>query len=181
MASIKLNWSWIYWNYGCDWSNDILPQILESGISEQDLSRSVYVLRLNRTFAIEYPKGVSSVLYIGEGNFKSRLDSHSKKWLGELWELIENYGLTIGITTPRVRNNVSAYKDVEAALLSDFAFLYGTAPLNNKQYEYAKIEHNFDIKDLRTALKIGKGIKHKWSIKPMKSNKFYGHYHKTHL
>ncbi|NMH63822.1 hypothetical protein [Shewanella salipaludis] len=181
MASINLNWKWLYWSYGFTWANDLLPQILENGLKENQLDRSVYVIRLNGPFAIQYPYRATSLLYIGEGNFKQRINSHTKGWLNDLWEIIENHGLTIGVATPRVRNNLSAYKDVEAALIHEFSNLYGTAPINNKQYEYSRLDHNFEVKELREALTIGRGIKHKWAISPMKANKFYHHYHRTHV
>lgn len=181
MAYINLNWKWLHWEYGYTWTKDLLPQILKSGLREHQLDRSVYVIRLNGPFVIQYPLGATSLLYIGEGNFKHRINSHTKGWLTELWEIIENHGLTIGLATPRVRNNLFAYKDVEAVLIHEFSNLYGTAPLNNKQYEYSKLEHKLNMKEIREALTIGRGIRHKWAIVPMKANSFYHHYHRTHI
>lgn len=180
MANLTLDWKWFGWGFGCNWAEHMLPQITNAGLTEDDLKRSVYILRLNGPFAIEYPKGNTSVLYIGEGNFKSRLNTHVKEWLCDLEEIVQHFGLTIGVTTPRVRGNAVVYKDVEAILLQSFGELYGTAPLNNKQFEFSKITHTYNQKDIDSVLKIGRGIKHKWSIKPMKANKFYDVYHRTH-
>jgi hypothetical protein len=181
MAYIKLNWKSFEWKSDHKWKNDILPKLESIDIKENELDRSIYVLRLQKLFLIEYPKGLSPVIYIGEGNFKSRIESHSKIWLQNLDEIIQDFGLKIYISTPRVKNNTTAYKDVEAILIEEFSNIYGTAPLNNKQYENNKINHNFDITDIKEPLKIGKGFRYKWSIKPLKTNLFYDSYNKTHL
>lgn len=180
MISVKIDWKWIYWRSDYKWKDDIFPSLIDQGLNISDLKNSVYVIRLNTPFAIQYPLGISPLIYIGEGNFQSRISSHSKKWLCNLSEIIESSGLHIGVATPRSIENPNTYKDTEAALIHEFFNLYGTAPLNNKQYEYQKFDHDFDKKELRIALTIGQGMKYKWAIKPMKANIFYQHYHKTH-
>lgn len=180
MAHITLDWKWIYWKYNFTWSKDIQPQLAEHALDDELLRRAVYVIRLNPPFAIKYPNKTSPVLYIGEGHLKARLSSHTKEWIPSLWEIVENQGLTIGIATPRVRNNEQAYKDVEARLLQEFTILHGSAPLNNKRSEYQKIIHSYDSNQLREPLLLGKGLRYKWEITPMKSNTFYDAFRQTH-
>lgn len=181
MANISLEWNWFHWNYGNKWKSDILPELESTGVSESDIDRAVYVIRLNEPFAIKYPQGISPVIYIGEGNLKDRLSSHLNGWINNLPELIEKFYLSIGVSVPRVRNNFYAYKDVEAALIQEFSDIYGSAPLNNQQREYQKISHDYDKSDLRNPLMLGKGSKYKWAIEPMKSNVFHDAFHKTHI
>ena len=96
-----------------------------------------------------------------------------------MFDVVEKCGLEVGIVTPRVRNNFAAYKDVEAALIQEFVSIYGALPLNNKQKEYSKIEHEFSRDDLRPPLMVGKGSKkYHWALEPMKSSPLFDAYHK---
>ncbi len=70
-------------------------------MDEPSLERAVYVMRLNPAFAIKYLRGISPVIYIGEGNFKNRIISH-KGWVSDLPEVIDSFSLTIGLSIPRV-------------------------------------------------------------------------------
>jgi hypothetical protein len=178
-TKVRIQWKWIHWKPGNTWSADILPQLSELGVTEAQLKRCVYVIRANGNFAIRYPKGNSPTLYIGEGNFKYRLQRHSY-WLGELHELVGEFSFEIGICFPRVRNSYKTYCDFEAALLEEFKSIYGCAPLRNAQMESrTRLYDYYPIDEVRSAIMIGKGVRYKWAIEPMKSSRFYDLYWRT--
>lgn len=178
-TKVRIDWQWISWRHGDSWTKDILPQLSDLGVSEAQLKRCVYVIRANGNFAIRYPKGNSPTLYIGEGNFKYRLRRH-QYWLGELHELVGDFSFEIGICFPRVRNSSKTYCDFEAALLDEFKDIYGCAPLRNSQMERRTRNYDyFPMEDIRAAIMIGKGVRYKWAIEPMKSSRFYDLYWRT--
>ncbi|CAH8234037.1 hypothetical protein VAE308_570001 [Vibrio aestuarianus] len=76
MAKLNIEWSYIEWDLEYNWNEDIVPQLVELGITEEQLNRAVYVIRCNDDFAIDYPNKPSMTLYIGEGNFKNRIIQH---------------------------------------------------------------------------------------------------------
>jgi hypothetical protein len=179
MATVTLQWAQISWSNEANWSRNIISQLAEQGIKECDLDRAVYVIRLKPPFIIEYDKGRSPVVYIGEGNLQNRLKQHVKNWFGNLWDLIEKTGVSIYVCTPRVAGNGKVYKDVEAFLIHEFADAYGRTPLRNRQFEFAQKEHNFDLSQLRLPLSIGRGYKYSWALKPLKANPFYDDFNKA--
>lgn len=179
MANVNITWHWIEWEVGYRWKRDILPQ-LQGNVIEANLTRCVYVIRANGNFAIRYPKDVSPVLYIGEGNFKDRIACH-KNWLNDLIECTGEFPFQIAICVPRAPNNTFLYKDMEAALIHKFKKLYGCAPFANGIMEYQRIDHNYQTLDeFVKPLKIGRGRRFYWEIKPMRSNSFYDRYYRTH-
>lgn len=179
VKDVQVFWNWIEWNLGYTWKNNILPQLKEWEIKEKDLDRCVYVIRANGKFAINYQKGISPTLYIGEGNFKNRIIQH-KNWFSGLIDLVGEFPFQIGVCLPRVKNNSEVYKDLEAALLIEFKELYGCAPLKNKQMETRKYNYNYVPRnDFRSSIMIGKGVRYYWAIEPMQSNDFYDDYFKT--
>ena len=176
---VEIGWNWIEWNEGYTWKKNIMPQMLECGITEEQLGRCVYVIRGNGLFAINYPERISPTLYIGEGDFKNRLIQH-KNWFKGLIDLVGEFPFLVGICIPRVQNNYDAYLDLEAALLIEFKELYGCAPLKNKQMENRRFDYEYYPKEeFRGAIMIGKGVRYYWAIEPMKSNDFYDDYFKT--
>lgn len=180
--SLKVNvsWTWLDWQPHCTWSEHIVPQLVDAGIPIWMLDRCVYVIRTDGVFAIEYPYKPSPVIYIGEGNFQQRLGKH-KYWLGDLEELVRDYSFRIGVAIPRVRNNVEAYKDYEAALIQRFRDIHGSAPMANSHMEYRRSDYVYSEEVMREALLIGKGVRFKWAIKPMPSAALHEAYYKTHL
>jgi len=130
MANVALNWHRIDWNPNETWRRTTLPKISQAGINEADLERSVYVLRLNGNFCIQYPNGQSPTLYIGEGRFSQRISAH-RTWVTELQELVGDFSFQVCIAIPRVRNSAETYRDCEAALIDRFADLFGSAPMWN--------------------------------------------------
>lgn len=180
MANIAIKWFYIAWEKGYTWKKDILPQLEKSNMTEQELVRVVYVVRTKGQFSIEYAKGSSPVLYIGEGNFKNRINSHRKRWLSELIDLVGDFPIEIAVSIPRARNNTYVYRDVEADLIWEFYHIYGMVPFFNGQKEYSKKYHEYkEYYEFIKPLQIGKGKRIPWTIKPSPSNKHYERYHKA--
>lgn len=183
MATVEITWHWIQWRDGDQWARSILPQLTEVGLDEEMLRRSVYVIRLNPPYAIRYCEGttgISPVLYIGEGDFKTRISSHLRDWIPDLAEVVQACGLQIGVALPRKKGNGHIiHKETEAALLNQFWNLYRNAPLRNKQWEYTGDAHEYDPGELQIALRIGRGMRYQWALEPMAANKFFDDYHRT--
>lgn len=179
-VEVNLEWCWIDWDPSDTWFKNVYPKLRQNGISENELLRSVYIIKANGVFAIEYPTGISPTLYIGEGSFKDRITQH-KNWLYDLDDLVGDFAFKIGICIPRVKNNLNAYLDLEAALLIAFKEEYGSAPIRNDQMETRRHENYQYLPEdeFRSAFMIGKGVRYKWAIKPMPSSDFYDHYNKT--
>jgi len=180
MAEIEIYWHWIKYGMGSKWARDVLPQLEELEVSELDLSKSVYVIRAAGYFAIKYPKGISPVLYIGEGNFKSRIEQH-RNWLGNMSEIMSEFPLEIAFCFPKCKgNNHCRHQDTEAAMLHAFKRKFGLAPFKNKQMEYPKIDHEYLPRlAFNDAITIGRGVRYDWAIEPMPSNIHYSEYHKA--
>ncbi|SEQ12300.1 hypothetical protein SAMN05216522_101266 [Rosenbergiella nectarea] len=139
----------------------------------------MYVIRLNGLFAIEYPRGISPTVYIGEGNFEQRITQH-KNWLMDLAELQGEYEFLIGYCFPRAKNASKVYSEFEAMLIHEFRDIYGAAPLRNRQMEFQKSNHEFQpTREIRSAIMIGKGVRFHWAVKPMKSSSKYDVYQLT--
>jgi hypothetical protein len=178
---VPLDWIRIDWMPGDDWKTETLPELELLGFSEEHLKRSVYVIRLNGEFCIDYPTGTSPTLYVGEGNFKQRINKH-KEWIEELEELVGDFSFQICIAMPRVKKQFFAYKDAEAAILERFGKRYGSAPLWNKQFETRSCPHyEYAAKSINDVIGKRSGSKYEWALRPMASSPFYPHFKKTHL
>lgn len=140
------------------------------------LDRSVYAIRLKGKFVIRYPGGISPLLYIGEGNFTTRLGEHWRNWMKDLAEQ-NGFAYTIWVCQPRIRNIYEAYKSVEAHLLDKFRGLYGTIPLYNSQLETQWYKYSYDPA-FYDVFRIGKGHSPKWAIMPCRSHPCYRKYFK---
>lgn len=180
MVHVPLPWTKIDWRPDETWNKQTLPKLVEAGVKPFDLKRSVYVIRLNGDYCVEYPNGESPTLYVGEGNFSQRISSH-RTWVSELTELVGDFSFQVRIAVPRVRNSPEAYLDCEAALLARFGELFGSAPLWNKQFERRRNGYTYSQSQLDQALCKGSGAKYKWAIKPMKASPFYAEFMRTHL
>lgn len=86
MADVQIKWDWLQWKCSQTWKKDIFSILQSRGVSQEDLKRCVYVIKLDGLFAIEYPRGISPTVYIGEGNFEQRITQH-KNWLMDLADL----------------------------------------------------------------------------------------------
>ena len=99
----------------------------------------------------------------------------------ELEELVGDFSFQVCVAMPRVRRNVFAYQDCEAALIDRFADHYGSAPLWNKQYETRRFPYQYNERQMDQALCKRSGAKYKWAVAPMKSSGFYENFVRTHL
>ena len=140
----------------------------------------MYVIRLNGNYCVEYPKGTSPTVYIGEGNFNQRIGQHGT-WVAKLEDLVGEFSFQVRIAVPRVKKNPKAYKDCEAALLIRFNEKLGATPLGNSHLEQRKHEHyNYQQRQIDQAIFTGSGARYKWAFKPMKASKFYKNYIREH-
>ena len=180
MVQVALNWKYIEWLPNETWKKQTLPKLEEVGLRINELKRSVYVIRLNGDYCIEYPEGESPVVYVGEGRFGQRINKH-KIWVKELSDLVGKFSFQVRIAVPRIKNNENAYKDCEAFVLHRFKQKFGSAPLWNKQFEKRRNEnYSYSETNVDRAICKGSGAKYKWAIKPMKASPFYGDFMRTH-
>lgn len=178
-AHVPLHWKMIDWLPEDTYKKHLVPKLEEVGIKPVDLKRSVYVIRLNGNYAIDYANGESPTIYVGGGNFFTRIDNH-KSWVREIRDLVGPFSFQVCIATPRVKNNFEAYLDAEAAIWDRFGELFKTAPLWNKQFENRRCEHyEYSQQQIDYVLRKRSGAKYKWAIRPMKASMFYSAYNKT--
>ena len=178
MVDVALDWKRIDWMPHETWTKNILPKLAAHNLKPSDLSRSVYVIRLNGDYCIQYRWDQSPTIYIGEGNFRQRIAEH-RKWVAGLEELVGKFAFQVRIAIPRVRNSPDAYLDCEAALLQRFGALFGSAPLWNCQYENRRNNYLYNDRQMDRALRKGSGTKFKWAIAPMKASLFFDNFKKT--
>jgi hypothetical protein len=179
VATVQIKWDWLHWNCRQTWGKDVLPELQSRGVKPQDLKRCVYVIRLNGLFAIQYPRGISPTVYIGEGNFEQRITQH-KNWLMDLAELQGEHEFLIGYCFPRARNASKVYSEFEAMLIHEFRDTYGAAPLRNKQMEFQRANHVFEPMDeIRSAIMNRRGGRFHWAVQPMKSSPMYDVFQQT--
>jgi hypothetical protein len=173
MVDVALRWNRIDWRPGDTWKKQTLPKLIACGLKDFELRRSVYVIRLNGDYCIHYRRGQSPTVYIGEGRFSQRINSH-RLWIKELEDLVKDFSFQIRIAVPRVRNSQETYRDCEAALLERFGHKFGSVPLWNKQFE-TRLFNNYNYNEIQMdqAICKGKGTKYKWELKPMKASRFY--------
>lgn len=180
-VNVALNWTRIDWHPGDTWKKVTLPRLIDAGLNPKLIDRSVYVIRLNGDFAVSYPRGETPTVYIGEGNFSSRIHSH-RSWVSEIRDLVGEFSFQVCVATPRVRNREFAYRDTEAALLDRFAERFNSAPLWNKQFEKRLCPHYvYSQKQLDTVLGKRSGARYKWALRPLRSSPFFQSYEKTHF
>jgi hypothetical protein len=181
VVDVELKWHKIDWTPNDAWRKDIVPKLKACSLTVIDLSRGVYVIRLNGEYCIQYPKGRSPTLYVGEGRFIQRFKRH-RAWITELQDLVRDFSFQIRIAVPRVKNSLQAYRDCEAALLDRFGVKFGSTPLWNRQFE-TRLFGNYKYKNVQMdeAICRGKGTKYKWELKPLRASRFYDVYHQGHL
>jgi len=181
IVTVPLSWTVVPWNPDETWKKILLPRLIEEGANKNRLDRSVYVVRLAGNFAISYPKGESPAVYVGEGSFGSRIQSH-RAWAAKLEELVGDFSFELCVATPRVKNNTTVHLDCEAEILRRFGEKFGTAPLWNKQFERRRFPHHeYSQEKVDYAIRKRSGAKYRWALKPMKASPFYASYIKTHV
>ncbi|WP_213959040.1 MULTISPECIES: hypothetical protein [unclassified Variovorax] len=173
---VALDWHRIDWMPHETWKQDIVPKLTALGITLQKLRRCLYVIRLDGDFCIDYPRGATPTLYIGEGNFNQRIGQH-RKWARSLENLVGDFAFQVCIAIPRVQGNDEAYRDAEAALIDFFAKTYGTTPLWNKQYETRLCPHyEYSAQSMKEAINKRSGARYQWALRPLKSTPFHRYY-----
>lgn len=133
-------------------------------------SKSVYVIRLCRPFAVYYPNEFSPVTYIGRGDLKKRLTAHMKSWLKDISKSLDGACFEVAVSRPKAKNNIDFYKDVEADLISFFEEDFGAIPINNARREKHPRAHTYSETEIKRVFGLGKGKGFKWGIWPMNSN-----------
>lgn len=178
-VNVPLDWKYIDWMPDETWKKSVEPNLIAAGVNVAAVPRSVYVIRLNGEYAIDYPEDESPVVYIGEGNFFNRINSH-RSWIAGIEELVGEFSFQVCIAYPRVRNQYDAYRDAEAALLERFGEVFGTAPLWNKQFETRLCPHYvYNTKQMDRALRKRSGARYRWAIRPLRSSPFHKAFHCT--
>lgn len=177
MVSVSLVWHRLNWHLEHS-PAALVDQLYACRVSREDLLRSVYVIRLNGNFCIQYPKGTSPTVYVGEGDFPERMKKHAE-WLKGLSDELMGHSFQVCVALPRVNNNENAYMDTEAVLIERFIQLFGIAPLWNKQKEARKFDHHqYDPRQTDEALCMRSGSKYKWAVMPLKSSLFFSSFPK---
>lgn len=133
----------------------------------------LYVVRLRGTVAVAYGEDFSPVLYIGEGNAKSRLYGHAS-WLARLLMSVPNLEIELHVAEVKRPNNTDLCEYVEADMIRWFREEYGYLPWFNQQRERSKegqYEYEAEVeKKLRSLLGVGSGNKFLWAIRPTHNN-----------
>ena len=148
---------------------------------KQRLGQRVYLIRLTGDVAVQYPRGFSPVVYIGEGSAYSRLYNHTH-WLVPLVQSIPQLGVQVRVAKIQRKNQPNLYKNVEADLIRCFSNQYGSIPWFNKQWEPSK-EGKYQYtqgaaRDLWTRVAVGSGNSFRWAIQPTPINEQHGPYSK---
>jgi len=159
---------------------DRLSKQIKGEVDIGGMTRSVYVIRMAGSFIIQYPKGPSPVVYVGRGDSVSRLATHLKNWASEIFVWGSDTEIEIRVLRPARKNRTEYFKNVEADLLDWFGSRFGTLPLINSRYETSwagAVEYGpSQSARLWQMLGIGKGVRHKWALQPLRSNKLYKKY-----
>ncbi len=150
----------------------ITDRLNSIGIDFDLLPYSVYVLRLAGKFSFDYKnERHTPVVYIGEGKFRGRINSH-RKWLKKLHALISETPLEVKFCFPRGPDDVARHRELEAVLLAEFKRKFGALPLQNKQHERVISSIIFQERTLGQVLGPGSGKEFLWALRPLKANKF---------
>lgn len=157
----------------------------DQGVSEEQMERSVYIVRLTGSFVLQYPRCNSPVLYIGRGDAPSRLARHVPNWLVNVFYFGSDTEVEVRMLRPRRRGRADYYKNVEADLLKMFSKRTGSLPMFNKCRE-TKFEDCIDYgssqqRRLNQQIGVGSGKRPHWAITPTRANPNYDTYHTGHV
>lgn len=180
-VQVDLAWTCVKWLPTETWGRVLQPRLVNAGAEAKELNKSVYAIRLAGDFTIKYPVGDSPTVYIGEGSFGSRIQSHMA-WASKLQDLVGKFAFEVCVATPRIKNQPKTYLDCEAVILRRFGERFGSAPLWNKQFERRRFPHHeYSLKKVDYVLGKRSGAKYQWALQPLQSSPFYYSYHKTHV
>ncbi len=180
MAAVKIgvDWGKLHLEAPTHWLELRREAADKLDINASAIERCVYVIRLNGFFCIQYPLGQSPVLYIGRGNFKTRITQHIN-WINTLCKSMEQVRFSIWFFTPRKQRTIDAYKTVEADLIAGFYDEYGALPMLNKSIPKRKYDYEYDPQNkFRQAFLRGSGTNFRWAVSPMPSEESYAAYKK---
>ena len=148
--------------------------------SDEQMRRSVYIIRLTGSFVIGYPRGASPVLYIGRGDAPSRLAKHLAKWLHKAFQFGSDTRIEIRMLRPRRRNAANYFMNVEADLLDWFCERMGALPFFNsrREHQHAGLIDYGPSQERRRWQQIGTGSGKRphWALTPMRTNPNYATY-----
>ena len=102
----------------------------ETNRTLKDIKKGVYVICLSSPFAINYPGGLSEIIYIGRGNVLGRLRSHFAHSLFPFMQSLSGTDFDFLISEPKMRGPGVAgeyFKHVEYLLLDRFKKKFGGA------------------------------------------------------
>jgi hypothetical protein len=146
----------------------------EQGVSENEIKRCVYIVRMTGSFIIAYHRSNSPVLYIGRGDAKKRIASHFGKWLSDDCDFGNDSHAEIRLVIPRRQKRENYYKNVEADLNLNFKEQNGSLPYFNRRLEKRfskKVQYTAaQEKLLRRFIGIGSGKRPWWAIRPTCAN-----------
>ena len=151
----------------------------QTGDKLKTISHGVYVIRLASGMSVEYSKGHSPVLYIGQGAVESRLKAHYHFKLFDFMRSLGSVNFDFYVCEPwkKYHRDGDYHQQVEYDLISDFATTYGGIedsgfPLMNKIKG-----SNKDIEATETwwrkPLKRS-GSKINWILRPGPNSEFLG-------
>ncbi len=127
--------------------------------------RTLYIMRLCPPFTIAYKNENSPTIYIGRGNFQSRVTAHLRNWIYPLAKHIQDLRIEIRTCQPRARNNVEAYQNAEADIIWEFQEKFGEKPLKNKAMGDGH-PHVHSYPNQGEIWSPGQGNKFFWALRP---------------
>ena len=150
------------------------------GVTEEQMTRSVYIIRLTGSFLIEYPRCNSPVLYVGRGDAPNRLATHLARWLSDAFWFGSDTQVEVRMLRPRRRGRRDYFKNVEADLIDMFLERAGALPFFNRCRE-PKFSGRIDYgpsqdRRLRQLLGTGSGKRPHWALSPTPANPHYDTY-----
>jgi hypothetical protein len=155
------------------WLDDEWRKIRENATKSSkrfsDISKGIYVMSLASGFAVQYPLNKSSVIYIGKGAIKNRLDAHFKSSLFDLYRSLHGANFCFHFCEPKRQKAANYYGDVETDLLYKFQELFGDDQrpyplLNYNSGRTHKYDHDHG-RNWHTPLK-NSGARYRWVLSP---------------
>lgn len=166
MPTIKVEWEWCSFKPPCVWQTVKKSALQTTHLNLPTIQRCVYVVRIARTYCIEYRDRASPTLYIGRGTFRQRITAHLA-WINELAGLLRDLEIQVWFFTPRVQRTANAYKTVEADLIEEFVREMGSVPWFNRNRPRPVYDYDYEPKlKFRHAVLQGRGSRFPWSIRP---------------
>lgn len=140
------------------------------------VKKGVYVICLSNPFTIRYESGSSEIIYIGQGNIISRLETHFHASLFNFMQSLSGTEFDIQISDPdTAAENNMLHKHIEFSLLDTFKDKFGgkerAYPLLNKN---SGSDKSLDLPDGWKKPLSGQGKKPAWSLRPTKHWRFAG-------